>query len=216
MDTEFDLELAGTSKGSTFAEVYGGDPPSRVIMASQRFAVLVDLAPMVVGHLLVIPRRKVLSFASLDDEEWEEWLQIRDIVLPALEARYAVPAVLMEHGSDPSLEANACILHAHMHVLPLPRHVQLNFESDGFATRPVDPTCLREAGVAAKAYFYGERVGQTASVAEVVGQSRPPSQYLRRVIARQTGDADAYDWGIFGEHNRLRRTVRDLGDLASR
>jgi diadenosine tetraphosphate (Ap4A) HIT family hydrolase len=213
MDTEFDLELAGETQGSTFEEVYGGDPASRVVIAWRHFAVLVDIAPLVVGHLLVIPRRKVLSFASLDDDGWTEWLEIRGIVLPVIEAIYGVPAVVMEHGSDPNLEANACILHAHMHVLPLPSHVSLDFDRDGFVTRLVDPARLREVGVAAQAYFYAERVGQRATLAEVVVESRPPIQYLRRVVARAIGDAAIYDWGVFVERERLRRTVRDLAYL---
>lgn len=210
MDTEFDAELTGEAAGSKFTKLYQGQPASRLVLSSPHFGVLVDIAPLVIGHVLILPRRKAFSFASLSDREWDDWVAVRKRVIDALVDEYGKSVTLMEHGSAPGVEANACILHAHMHVLPLPESVQFNFAQDGLSARPIDPARLRETVSPGSAYFFAEHNGRSAALAEVTRGNRPPSQYLRRVVQRQIGDPDEYDWGVSVEKERLRTTVRAL------
>jgi diadenosine tetraphosphate (Ap4A) HIT family hydrolase len=110
-------ELSG-STDTSFTRVYEGDPPSRRIFSTSRFEVLADMSPLVVGHLLVLPKQHHLSFARVIADDHHELRSLLAWLVPRYAATFAPPLVL-EHGSTEEMGRQACITHAHWHVLPL-------------------------------------------------------------------------------------------------
>ena len=91
-------ELAGADD-SDFARTYGGKPASRVVACSEHLRVLVDLSPLTVGDLLVVPREHYLSFAEVSRIHEVELTELLNYFLPRYSLVFGTPTIL-EHGSS--------------------------------------------------------------------------------------------------------------------
>jgi anti-sigma B factor antagonist len=94
------------------------------IFESDNFAVICDPFPVVMGHVLVVPRKHFLSYANLPDVLKKEFTYVRE------EAKKAVGASRyfeFEHGAGlysgtPSGCGNS-VFHAHWHLIPLNKNI---------------------------------------------------------------------------------------------
>jgi diadenosine tetraphosphate (Ap4A) HIT family hydrolase len=207
---EFSAELAGEPE-THFAELYEGDPPSRIIADGANDVVaLVDIAPLAVGHLLAIPRRDFPSFAALDPATWNAWRSLRASLMDTMERLWTRPTAF-EHGSSVAMRGSACITHAHLHLVPGDLELRSRLAADGLDLHPVgDQRDIAAAIGAARPYFYVEGPDGAAFVAAADVPLRP-SQYLRRQAAEALKlSPDEWDWAISVRRDRLRQTVSAL------
>lgn len=207
--SEFADELDGRAHLSVFGRIYEGDPPNRIIGCSEHFVAFVDLAPLVPGHLLVVPRRDVPSFAALPDRAWADWVSFRKRLADRLTRAWTRP-VAFEHGSVDEMRGGACITHAHLHLLPAPVDIHAELRRDGLKVRKLDAECcLRSVAALNRPYFYvGDGDGDWVAMADAPVM---PSQYLRRAAARQLGLSGLdWDWGVSVRREYLRLTVEEL------
>eukprot|EP01097_Dermamoeba_algensis_P002982 TRINITY_DN2192_c0_g1_i1.p2 TRINITY_DN2192_c0_g1~~TRINITY_DN2192_c0_g1_i1.p2 ORF type:complete len:153 (-),score=21.47 TRINITY_DN2192_c0_g1_i1:79-537(-) len=90
--------------------------PSTVFFRSKLSYGLVNLMPVVKGHVLVIPQRKVARFCELTDEEvsdlWISAKRIGSVVQTAFKAQSLTFAV--QDGPH----AGQTVQHVHVHILP--------------------------------------------------------------------------------------------------
>jgi len=77
---------------------------------------LVNLKPIVPGHVLIIPKRVCARFADLTPEEMSEMFSIVYKMAPKLESKYGCSAlnIAMQDGKD----AGQSVPHVHVHMLP--------------------------------------------------------------------------------------------------
>ncbi|MEU1072551.1 MULTISPECIES: HIT domain-containing protein [unclassified Streptomyces] len=196
-------ELAG-AQDTTFSMVYEGEPPSRVITATENFRLLADLSPMTLGHLLLLPVDHYVSFAQLVKDFGDELRAFMGTLEPAYRETFGAFTVL-EHGSCPGMESSACISHAHWHILPVDgRRMNELIAADGLASTALTGLddlagfddapyflCLHEEG----ARVYRPRRGM-------------PRQYLRSRVARTVGIADPlWDYALVVRKDLFRETV---------
>lgn len=220
VEDDFIAEANGSVAGTLFEARYRGDPASRVIARTERFAVLADLAPLCPGHVLIVPRDYFPSFGALPPAWWPEFERLLARIGRALEETFGPPS-MVEHGSSSRPRHSPCVIHAHLHLLPAPADLGADLRSRGFVPRSIDS--LRElAALAARdrAYVCWGSAGGPIEVADVESGEGIPRQYLRRVLAQELGDG-AWDWGVPPPPEPLRATVRDLracldGDRSSR
>jgi bis(5'-adenosyl)-triphosphatase len=85
-------------------------------MESPRFRAIVNIAPILPGHSLVIPKRHVESLLELSDEEVAEMVNL---------SRRAIARLTRVHGADgfdwtiqESEAAGQSVLHLHLHLIP--------------------------------------------------------------------------------------------------
>jgi diadenosine tetraphosphate (Ap4A) HIT family hydrolase len=198
-------ELSG-STDTSFTRVYEGDPPSRRIAATRRFEVLADMSPLVVGHLLVLPRQHHLSFARVLAGDHAELRNLLAWLDPRYTATFAPPLVL-EHGSTEEMGRQACVTHAHWHVFPLSGDAVDNvLESDGLAYRELAGLhdLGREPWLSHSYYF--RRYRDRARV--YLPAETNPRQYLRSVVGRMLGIADPeWDYSLVTRKEHLRLTM---------
>jgi diadenosine tetraphosphate (Ap4A) HIT family hydrolase len=109
-------EMAGV-KDTGFAATYEGDPPSREILAVEGLRLIVDLSPLTVGHLLLLPEKHFLSFGHLGPQLTGQTNDLLVRLLPLYRATFGQAAVV-EHGSSTRM-TSACITHAHWHLVPM-------------------------------------------------------------------------------------------------
>jgi histidine triad (HIT) family protein len=105
---------------SIFTKIINGDIPSYKIAENDRFFAFLDIAPMVAGHVLVIPKMEVDKAFDLPDDILGEWLIFARPIAKAIEAAFDCDRCGL---SVIGLE----VPHAHMHLVPIKGSDDLNF-----------------------------------------------------------------------------------------
>lgn len=96
-------------QGCAFCE---RDRLENILFESDSFFVLADHAPLIEGHLLIIPRDHYACYGALPVELEAELLALKRRVSGFLETAYRVPAYF-EHGVF-----RQTVFHAHLHAFP--------------------------------------------------------------------------------------------------
>jgi diadenosine tetraphosphate (Ap4A) HIT family hydrolase len=156
------------------------------------FALLPSVAPLAVGHLMLVPIEHVRSVAQLPAKE-----RIRVI---GAAAKYAArlahgheAVALFEHGVGTELEGGCGVDHAHVHLVPTTRaaiaearrRILLDYRD---ASR-YDLKSFLDATPASESYLW---FGASDGPVSAVRTHEIPSQYLRRTLGELVGRE--WDW----------------------
>lgn len=103
-----------------FSKIIAGQIPSYKIAENEKFFAFLDIAPLVEGHVLVIPKMEVDNLWDVPDEYLQEMLVFAKPIAKAIER---------------SFRCNRCgisvigleVPHAHMHLVPINGMNDLNF-----------------------------------------------------------------------------------------
>lgn len=103
-----------------FSKIIKGEIPSYKIAENDQFFAFLDIAPLVEGHVLVIPKTEVDKLFDVPDEYLREMLVFAKPVARAIERafdcnRCGISVVGLE------------VPHAHMHLVPINAADDLNF-----------------------------------------------------------------------------------------
>ncbi|MFI5273440.1 MAG: HIT family protein [Ktedonobacterales bacterium] len=131
---------------------YNRDALSGVLSESAHFLLLADHAPLVEGHLLIIPRAHYACYGAVPVELEPELLALKRRVADFLARTYRVPA-FFEHGVF-----RQTVYHAHLHAIPLGA---TGFRMDDLLAhgghRVASPADVRDWYAAHGHYFYIEQ-----------------------------------------------------------
>jgi len=103
-----------------FSRIIVGDIPSYKIAENELFFAFLDIAPMVKGHVLVVPKIEVDHFFDVPDEWHSQWLLFAKPIAKAIEQAFPCNRCGI---SVMGLE----VPHAHMHLVPINSADDLNF-----------------------------------------------------------------------------------------
>jgi diadenosine tetraphosphate (Ap4A) HIT family hydrolase len=198
-------ELSGVVPNE-FSRTYGGQPATRILEETANIATVVDLSPLLEGHLLVAPKKHYLSFAAaMLDHQHEIILMLERASAWVRETYHSV--ALFEHGSTSDDASGACIEHAHIHVLPVAATGLVDVMRDD----KLQLTVLKniagwiEIADTHRSYLLCSD-GESFWVAYPQGPVR--HQYLRSAAAHVIGMPDPYwDWALVVRKNLLRETI---------
>ncbi|OGY78934.1 MAG: hypothetical protein A3B74_03515 [Candidatus Kerfeldbacteria bacterium RIFCSPHIGHO2_02_FULL_42_14] len=123
---QFDKGSKGTRE---FFEIYPAlQEKGQIIISSDNFILIPDIAPITADHLLVVPKNHFRSFASLPKSFNEEVEQIVSEAVNKMEKFHPNSEVVaFEHGmgtiDDQIIMCGGCgrTEHAHLHILPIPK-----------------------------------------------------------------------------------------------
>jgi diadenosine tetraphosphate (Ap4A) HIT family hydrolase len=104
-----------------------GEAEVSVVHDDERTVTLMDIRPVVRGHMLVVPRRHAASLAELDENDGAQLFRLAQLAAAALRAsalRCEGVNLFLADGEAAGQE----IFHVHLHVLP-------RFRGDGFGLR---------------------------------------------------------------------------------
>mmetsp|Transcript_38595 Transcript_38595/g.49878 ORF Transcript_38595/g.49878 Transcript_38595/m.49878 type:complete len:167 (-) Transcript_38595:251-751(-) len=88
----------------------------QVFFQSDHSAAIVNLKPIVPGHILVIPKQIKERLADLSEEEVVDLYQTVHQIGPKLESHYGAEALTVSMQDGPA--AGQTVPHVHVHVLP--------------------------------------------------------------------------------------------------
>lgn len=86
------------------------------IYENESHYVLIDYAPVVKGHLLVVPKRHVMKAHEMTEEEWKKLSDAFSKVVQLFGKAYDVSQYLVLEKNGPL--AGQTVPHVHFHVLP--------------------------------------------------------------------------------------------------
>jgi len=107
--------------GSIFSKIISGDIPCYKIAENEECFAFLDIAPLAVGHTLVVPKREVDRYFDLSNED------IASINIFAKQVAAAIEKVV------PCKRIGVAVIglevpHAHIHLIPLNSVEDINFE----------------------------------------------------------------------------------------
>jgi len=103
-----------------FSKIIAGEIPSYKIAENEKFFAFLDIAPLVKGHVLVVPKAEVDNMFDLPDEYLSGLLVFARPIAKAIEKSFSCNRCGMEViGLD--------VPHAHLHLIPINSSDDLNF-----------------------------------------------------------------------------------------
>ncbi len=105
-----------SEKGS---DVFCSDEINRGIIYKSRYTiVLCDIAPVMPGHILLIPRRHVYDMADLREEELLDFFEVLKKVRPVILKLYSDGLGSYDMTAQIGEYSGRSVRHLHMHIIP--------------------------------------------------------------------------------------------------
>lgn len=181
-----------------------GDLKDRIentpLLVTKNFVVLPALGPLAVGHVLVVSRSHLPSFAMLGRELLMEYEQLVHIArsLPV----YAEQGLLeAEHGATALGSGGACIDHAHINWIP--SHSDKSRMFDGELTQIRAITSLSDLAGLTEPYIL---MRASANDGLVYSGAAVQSQLIRRRIC-SLDEREDWDWAVVPGFKSVEATI---------
>lgn len=114
---------------SIFSRIIAGEIPCYKVAENDSFFAFLDIAPLAMGHTLVVPKREVDYFYDLEDDELQEMIlfakQIAKKIKATTECKKVATVVL-------GLE----VAHAHIHLVPMNTEKDVDFSREKLKLTP--------------------------------------------------------------------------------
>jgi len=171
-----------------------------------RTLVLPAVGALVPGYVLVLPVRHVTATCRIPASDRAAFAAFVADVAVRLTLVYKVDVTLFEHAAcdAPSAARASCINHAHLHAVP--GNYNLSSMVGGTDIRSYASLEDFLADERHDPYLMLQDPG--GPVVSFVDQ--PLSQYFRRVIARQLGMDNCWDYALFPFWNNVKQTCDDF------
>src|ERR1043165_7191518 len=105
---------------SIFTKIIQGAIPSYKIAENDHILALLDVFPLVEGHVLVVPKKEIDKIFDVDDELLAEWLVFAKPIARAIEKAFDCKRCGIS-------VIGLVVPHAHMHLVPINSSDDLNF-----------------------------------------------------------------------------------------
>lgn len=183
---------------------------SRVVVESDNWYVVPTLGCLVEGHVLIIPKKHILSIANLNNAMFEEMVSLRDTVEGIITKRTGKECICFEHGitNDAAVGANS-VSHLHVHMVPCEKSLWGPIEED---CRIVDAICFPDYYVLydylqknmPQSYLMFQDID--GSIHYIPDASFYPSQFFRIQVAKYLGTGQ-WDWRKAQDETLLLQTL---------
>lgn len=180
-----------------------------LLHTTRNFVVIPEIGSFEPGYLIVAPKAHVLSFGHMPAGQETELDAVVRLVQSWVQKYFRPRCVMFEHG--PISESNrggACTDHAHLHVAPVPSHIDLRpVLGAGRVAREVrswsEAARLQVSGN--MPYLYLRHVDGTMWMCDAPVAR---SQEFRRELVRQLGLEEIWDWSAFPGSAHVLATIR--------
>lgn len=121
-----------------FSKIASGEIPSYKIAEDDRFFSFLDINPVALGHVLVIPKREVDYIFDLEDEE---------LAAMQLFAKRIAKAI---GNAMPCRKVGQCVIglevpHAHIHLVPMRTEADMDFRKPKLNLPPEEMERIAQA-----------------------------------------------------------------------
>ena len=107
---------------SIFSKIIAGEIPAHKIAENENFLAFLDISPLVLGHVLVIPKQEIDYIFDIEDELYQGLMLFAKNVALAIKKAYPCERVGV---AVIGLE----VAHAHVHLMPIDKMDDMNFSN---------------------------------------------------------------------------------------
>jgi len=126
---------------SIFSKIVDGDIPAHIVAETTEFLAFLDVNPLVMGHVLVIPKKEIDYIFDMDDESYFGLTLFAKIVANGLKEAFPCEKVGV---AVIGLE----VPHVHIHLIPMNNVSDMNFSREKLSPSQDE---LTEAAIKIKA-----------------------------------------------------------------
>ena len=105
---------------SIFSKIIAGEIPAHKIAENENFLAFLDISPLVLGHVLVIPKKEIDYIFDIEDELYQGLMLFAKHIALAVKKAYPCERVGV---AVIGLE----VPHAHVHLIPINQMNDMNF-----------------------------------------------------------------------------------------
>lgn len=122
--------------------------PEHILYESENFYVVPGLGAFFDGYVMIVPKEHVMSIAELNQEHFEEFLQVLNDFRFILESVYNKKIFVFECGSGKNGggKHETSIVHAHVHLAPTDMPVLKSVQNSGLHPALIEPDDLLDYG----------------------------------------------------------------------
>ncbi|WP_017256845.1 HIT family protein [Pedobacter arcticus] len=107
---------------SIFTKIVNGEIPAHKVAETEEYLAFLDISPLKMGHVLVIPKKEVDYIFDLDDETYTGLMIFAKVVATAIKkaipcTRVGVAVVGLE------------VPHVHVHLIPIDNITDMDFSN---------------------------------------------------------------------------------------
>jgi histidine triad (HIT) family protein len=126
---------------SIFSKIVSGEIPAHVVAETNDFLAFLDVSPLVMGHVLVIPKKEIDYIFDMDEESYFGLTLFAKIVAKGLKEAFPCKKVgIAVIGLE--------VPHVHIHLIPMNAVNDMNFSKEKLSPSQED---LAEAAAKIKA-----------------------------------------------------------------
>ena len=123
---------------SIFSKIVSGEIPCYKIAENENFLAFLDIMPLAIGHTLVIPKKEVDYIFDINSDEYADLWKFAQKVAKAVGSaipckRVGIAVIGLE------------VPHAHIHLVPLNKVGDINFERRKLSPSKEEMTAAHEA-----------------------------------------------------------------------
>ena len=161
------------------------------------FCTVLALGALTPGHIMIVSRHHYDCMADLSSETIDQLGELVNYWMHITAKAWTAPCFLFEHGgSSEKYPSGACIMHAHLQILPLAADpIGGSVETQTFSSLSEALTYARGASYLLYAWEGRFRVAKDRLF---------PGQFLRRKIANGLGRHDEWDYLMFPNYANMR------------
>lgn len=126
---------------TVFSKIVSGEIPAHIVAETTEFIAFLDVNPLVMGHVLVIPKKEIDYIFDMDEESYFGLTLFAKIVATGLKEAFPCKKVGV---AVIGLE----VPHVHIHLIPMNEVSDMNFSREKL--KPTDEQ-LKEAALRIKA-----------------------------------------------------------------
>ena len=114
-----------------FCKIISGDIPSNTIYEDDVVKVFLDISPNTNGHMLIIPKKHIVTVDELDDDTAKHILEIEKKMHILLKERLNIEGLTIVQNNDLGQE----VKHYHVHLIPRYKDDcwKMNFRQDNLS-----------------------------------------------------------------------------------
>ena len=172
-----------------FCNIDKSRPENTIIEESDNFIVLPTIGALVDGYLMIVSKKHINSMSELKENEKIEYEFLIEKYRNKFKNIYNKFPIIFEHGSpinDSDMKASS-VIHAHTHIV---NHKFINEES---IVKNLNFKILKNLNYLSKEQNYIMYINPE-NICYVSFNFEPVSQMMRKIIAKDLGYENKFDW----------------------
>lgn len=195
-----------TKKNCFLCKVVEGHPdkPEHILYESQNFIVIPGEGAFFDGYTMIVPKKHIMSFAALSEDEYIEFLQVLNDMRFILQSVYGKKVFAFEcsSGKNGGGKHETSIVHAHFHLAPIDMPVLREIHKSGLYPAQIEPMDVVKTYEEYPYMLYIDQDDNWYITSDP--KTYFPRQHPRQVIADYMGlEKGKYNWRIYPMRERM-------------